>query len=80
MHEPCDSVFHRAQHWRHPQRGAAQWQGQARLRRRLPALFFRADQIVTRNAPPNFSPVDEFSCAARRAGRLDNVNVPSGEL
>ena len=46
MHEPCDSVFRRAQHWRHPQQGAVQWQGQARLRRRSPALFFRADQIV----------------------------------
>ena len=41
--------------------------------------FFRVDQIVPRNAPPNFRPVAEFSCAARRAGRLDNVNVPSGE-
>ena len=47
MHEPCDSVCHRAQHWRHPQRGAAQWPDQARLRRRLPALFFRADHFVT---------------------------------
>ena len=79
MHEPCDSVFRRAQHWRHPQQGAAQWPDQARLRRRLPALFFRVDQIVPRNAPPNFRLVAEFSCAASRAGRLDNVNVPSVE-
>ena len=69
MHEPCDSVFHRAQHWRHPQRGAAQWPGQARLRRRLPAQFFRVDQIVTRNAPPNFRLVAEYSCADKRGTR-----------